>query len=101
MVRLGFDDALDRAAGRALGAIEVTHTLDARGGIDYVHAVAFSNRVRGASGFTRAAGDALFSNLHAHGSTLLILINSVRRTGVLAPLMLTELPINGHAAECG
>ena len=68
-MQLGFDDALYRANGNALGGIVVTDTFNAGCLIDDIQsAVAFGDGFGGAIGQACAAGDAIFCDLHGHGS---------------------------------
>jgi hypothetical protein len=63
-----FNDAIDRADTDALGGIEVTFTFHAGGLIDDVqNAIAFTDGLSRAFGYTCATGDAVFKNFHCHG----------------------------------
>ena len=67
-MQLGFDDALYRANGNALGRIVVTDTFDAGGLIDDIQsAVAFGDGFGGAIGNTGTASDAVILDFHGHG----------------------------------
>ena len=62
-----FDDAIDRADGNALGGIVMALAFDTGSLIDHIgDAIAFANGFCRALWYTRATGDAVFSNFHGH-----------------------------------
>jgi hypothetical protein len=64
-----FDDAIDRANTNALRRISMTLAFHAGGLLDQIgDAIAFGDGFGGAFGDAGAAGDAIFGNLHCHGS---------------------------------
>lgn len=68
-MQLGFDDAIYRADGNALGRIVVAYALNTSSLIDHIQStITFSDGFGGAIGNTRTAGDAIILDLHGHGS---------------------------------
>ena len=67
ITQLRFDDTFDRAGFDTARRIKVADTLDAGGLVDDVQrTVAFGDGFGRAIGHARAAGDAVFIDLHGH-----------------------------------
>ena len=81
---LRLDDAIHRADVLAAGGIVMTHALHTGGEVDDVNGITFSDGIRGAFRQARAAGDAVFVDLHCHdthsGSKVSLLIRHPART---------------------
>ena len=67
--QLGFDDAVYRADGNALGRIEVAFAFNTGGLVDHIQgAVTFGEGFGWAIGNARTASDAIILDFHCHGS---------------------------------